>query len=216
MQYAYLLSLIDADLERLRMARQLLLTSQTLKQRPGTKAVRLGTRVPRLSPEVISDLPLGDKKQRSPRRSRDKAQVFAPVDQGPDVSTPAAEPSNDGSNPVTSTVSPAAEETISPQKLWEQTPSSGEQSAPDEKADPPSPQSKRTLRPLLTRRRSAPPQTALNTPAPARPVFVTAEQIRREHSRKQTELDPEGAEFNSAPVPLTAELLTQRWISELR
>ncbi len=215
MRYLYLLSLIDADLERLGMARKLLLTFQTPKRRTIEKVVRLRTSVPGSRTKVISAPALRTKKQRTLRRGRDQVQVLAPVDQEMRVSTFAPEPSNETSSPVAVRASSELEETISPESVGADT-VFREQGAPYEKADPPSPQRKLTLRPLPARRRSTPPQTALNTPAPARPVFVTAEQIRREQVQKQTGLEAERVGFNLAAVPLTAELLTQRWISELR
>ena len=214
MRYAYLLSLINADLERLRMARQLLTTSQTLPRRLGIKAVRSEARSPRQKTEVVSSVFVGAERQHSSRLRYDKATGFAPVDQGMTVSIRASESSNDVSSSVAVSVFSAIEEMISREEVREQTPPPEVQSPPGENAGLPLPQSKLTISGSKPVRRSlALSRTALNHPAPARPVFIPAEQIREEQLRKQGEhgLKRLGANL-AAGVPLTAEVLTQRWI----
>ena len=216
MRYAYLLSLIDADLERLRMARQLLLTSATLQQRPGKKTVRLTTPVTGQRTGAISALPLGAKKQHPSRPRRDKARVFVPVYQGIPVRSPVSEASHHASSVVAGSVS-SSEETIFRQELREQAPCSGGQSNSDEKAGLPlQPRKLMTFRPPPVARTPALPRTALSNPALVRPVFIPAEQVRQEQLQKQggRDLDGTGSNF-TAGIPLTAELLTKRWIQDL-
>lgn len=215
MRYAYLLSLIDADLERLRMARQLLTTSQILPRRPGTKTMRRKTRAPRRKTEVVSAVSLGAaKEQSSTRRHKKTTIVFALVGQEMTVRIPASEASNELLSVVSVSVSSAMEKTISRQEVGGQILSSEAQSSPSANTRLPLPQSELTMlgskpvrQPLVLSR------TALNNPVPARPVFIPAEQIRQEQLRKQGKrrLERIGLQLG-AGVPLTAELLTQRWI----
>ena len=72
-----------------------------------------------------------------------------------------------------------------------------------------------TRRKVTTRKPSGPAvPRALGGMVSAAPVFIPAAQIRQERSQKMQESD---AKFDSSEssVPLTAELLTQRWVQGL-
>jgi hypothetical protein len=57
---------------------------------------------------------------------------------------------------------------------------------------------------------------ALGGMVSAAPVFIPAEQIRQERAQKVTKSGTEGdGSGSSAAVPLTAEMLTQRWVQGL-
>jgi hypothetical protein len=78
----------------------------------------------------------------------------------------------------------------------------------------------RTRIPQPTKKRVAPLKSPAKTNAlalggtiPKGPIVVSAQQIRIEHSLKQQEATVRLASFPSSnAIPLTAELLTQRWI----
>jgi hypothetical protein len=216
MQYAYILSLIDADLERLRMARQLLMASQTLSRKPVNKVVRSSVRTTKRLPEKrnggVAAVVSGVKKQQ-PAKGRSKADMLAPEDHETTILT------LDFGSPKDvpgfgAAVGPTVEQTIFQEEGQHRTPTAEEQTALGERAGTLLLQRKLEIRRLTPAKQPlALPRTALNNPAPARPVFIPAEQIRQEHMRKQEELKVETAGFSmAAAVPLTAELLTQRWI----
>ena len=75
-----------------------------------------------------------------------------------------------------------------------------------------------TRRKVTTRSKPSGPVVplALGGMVSAAPVFIPASQIRQERSQKWQELDAKfDSSESSAAVPLTAELLTQRWVQGL-
>jgi hypothetical protein len=73
-------------------------------------------------------------------------------------------------------------------------------------------------RKVTTRSKSSGPAVprALGGMVSAAPVFIPAAQIRQERSQKMQEADAKfDSSESSAAVPLTAELLTQRWVQGL-
>jgi hypothetical protein len=75
-----------------------------------------------------------------------------------------------------------------------------------------------TRRKVTTRSKPSGPAVprALGGMVSAAPVFIPAAQIRQEHSQKSQELDAKfDSSESSTAVPLTAELLTQRWVQGL-
>jgi hypothetical protein len=75
-----------------------------------------------------------------------------------------------------------------------------------------------TRRKVTTRSKSSGPAVprALGGMVSAAPVFIPAAQIRQERSQKMQESDAKfDSSESSAAVPLTAELLTQRWVQGL-
>lgn len=212
MQYAYILSLIDADLERLRMARQLLIASQTLVQNAAAERVRPSTRVPGHRKDLIPPLSPDFRKQRPAKHHQDKAEGSAPIAESAAVIAPYIAPPVEPLSPIAAGSSSDLAETLSQLEVRERTSSEVEQIRESERRSKPRPQESLTTRRLTPQRPVAVPRTALNSPAPGQPVFIPAEQIRQEQQRRQDEMQRSGVD-SSANVPLTAELLAQRWIA---
>lgn len=74
---------------------------------------------------------------------------------------------------------------------------------------------RRTLK--VSRKLTIAPATALSGPVPRGPVFVSAEQMRREQTRKQQLEQEDGRALKvAAPSAPTAELLMQKWLPAQR
>jgi hypothetical protein len=215
MQYAHILALIDAELERLKEVRLLLATFDTPPKRTQKRAP---------NPSVCSKTLRTAERQKptAPTLQIDKHEAFrrkktTPVTQ---LKKPAV------SNAVGARFAKAAPFAASESALGlddqirqeqpqgERTPVL-EETAISQMATIPPVVRVRTLRKrrALSKLSVTPLATPLGGPVPTEPIFIPADLLRQKQSRSQQESVTEhGASGPPAVVPLTAELLTQRWI----
>jgi hypothetical protein len=229
MQYTHILRLIDADLDRLTKARQILATLDTAqttiqKRVPRTtvnpKALRTAGRQ-RSSASALQTgrQEISRRKQATPAPTVQKPsvanhvinqvinQAAAPLAMVPEIaasqSTPVPDPQIRANEPqelrAREESRSAFRETAAPQLVGR---------APT-----------RRMRRAPNKPSSKPLERALGAPVSAAPIFIPAVQIYQElqeRSQRHAESASEGsASGSTAPVPLTAELLARRWVQGL-
>ncbi len=216
MDYAHIVALIDADLDRLSQVRQLLISSGLLS--PETKH-RGSARPSQVESNARNErgrvAPVPGSRPRRQSRIGPAAETTRPIPQEQilvnvaaapvDVKTFDRLPSYSGSIPDGQLVYEEVREHRT--EL--------EQEASYQKAIGPGVETghKRVRRARLSKPGPAASSSALRGRLPVGPVFIPAQQIRLEQSQKQQSLALEHNSFGpQATVPLTAELLTQRWM----
>ena len=211
MQYVHILNLIDVYLDRLTKARQLLLPLDGLPTSAPKRAIQPAARK-KTRPKAGSEKPATASLQISPRQSKKKANSTSiePVAGKPPVIRRAKTP-----DPVLAP--PLILNQLFSQQLegTHQEPVvqrvSSATSAPRVGKAP-------TQRNRSNRNR-APVAVALSGSVSAAPVFIPAEQIRQDRSQrgaasgtKHEVGGPAGSTAAVPAAPLTAELLTRRWL----
>jgi hypothetical protein len=218
MQYAHILALIDADLERLKKARLLLTTADTLpkgtqKRAPNppvrSKTLRTAVRQKPAAPALqIDEHEVSQHKKARPARRLKKPAV-----------------SSLGAARLANAPEPAASESalVPDDQIRQEQPQGQRAQVVEESvfgkitAIPPvarvqTQRKRRAVSKLSVTR----PTTPLGGLVPTEPIFIPAELIRQKQSQSRLESVMErGASGPPAIVPLTAELLTQRWIQSL-
>jgi hypothetical protein len=209
MQYVHILNLIDDNLDRLTKARQLLLPLDGLPTNAPKRAIQPAARE-KTRPKAGSEKPATPSLQNSPRQSKKKANSTSiePVAGKPPVIR-----RNKTPGPV---LAP-------PLILFSQEQLEGTQQEPvvqsaSSAISVPTVGKAPTQRNRGNRNR-APVAAALSGSVSAAPVFIPAEQIRQERSQREaasgTKHEGGGPDGSTAAVPvapLTAELLTRRWL----
>ena len=214
MQYVHILALIDAELKRLKEVRLLLTTLD---------APLKGTQKRATNPPVRSKTLRAAEKQKptTPAFQIDKHEVShrkktAPAKRlkKPAVSNPTAARFAKAS-PAVSESALVLDNQIRQEQPQGQRAPAVEERVLSQVATIPSVARVRTHRKRQARRKLSvmPLATPLGGPVPTEPIFISAELIRQKQSRSRQESVMErGAGGPPAVVPLTAELLTQRWI----
>ena len=216
MQYVHILALIDADLERLKKVRQLLTTLNTPPK---------GTQKRARNPPVRSKTLRTAERQKpaAPALQIDEHEVSQRKKATPAMRLKKPAVSNLGAASLAKAPAPAASESalVLDDQIRQEHPQ-GQRAAlvVEESAFgriAPIPLVARVQRERKRRALSKPSATPLATPlggvVPTGPIFIPADQIRQKQSQSRQESVMErGASGPSAIVPLTAELLTRRWI----
>ncbi len=218
MQYAHILALIDADLERLKKARLVLTTLETppkgtQKRAPNppvrSKALRTAVRQRPAAPALqIVEHEVSQRKKTRPIRRLKK----------PAVSIPGAARLASAPEPAALESALVLDDQIRQEQPQGQRAQVGDESAFGQIAT--TPVVVRVQKQRKRRTLSKPSVTPLATPlggvVPTGPIFIPAELIRQKRSQSRQESVMErSASGPPATVPLTAELLTQRWIQGL-
>ena len=219
MQYAHILALIDADLERLKKVRLLLTTLDTppkeTQKRARNPPVRAKTlRTAERQKPAAPALQIDDRGVSQRKNARPAMKLKKPV------------VGNLGAASLAKAPAPAASKSalILDDQIRQEHPQGQraaqvvEESAFGQLA--PIPLVARV--PTQRKRRAVsklsvtPLATPLGGLVPTGPIFIPADQIRQKQSQSRQESVMErGASSPSAIVPLTAELLTRRWIRSL-
>jgi hypothetical protein len=223
MQHTYILSLIDAHLDRLIKARQILATLDTARARPQPPAPRSLAPRSLAVPKALKTA--GRKIPSSGSALQAERQEISPRKKAT-TATMAQTPSE--SNRAAAALAQVPENTVlKPASVADaQIRLDGHQGQAARKA---SKSADRETAPHLvvkvqTRRRrlvpkslsSEPPARALGGSVPAAPIFIPAGQVFQERLQRQVESASEGIPSGStASVPLTAELLARRWVQGL-
>jgi hypothetical protein len=215
MQYVHILALIDAELERLKEVRLLLSTLDTppkgtQKRAPNppvrSKTLRTAERQKPTTPALqIDKHEVSQRKKTTPAMRLKK----------PAVSNPTAALFAKASPTAVSESALVLDDQIRQEQPQGQRAPAVEESVRSQMATIPSVARVRTHRKRQARRKLSvmPLATPLGGPVPTEPIFISAELIRQKQSRSRQESVMErGAGGPPAVVPLTAELLTQRWI----
>jgi hypothetical protein len=204
MQYVHILALIDADLERLKKVRLLLTTLDT-----PPKGTQKRARYPPVRSKTLrTEHEVSQRKNARPAMRLKKPAV-----------------SNLGAASLAKAPAPAASESalVLDDQIRQEHPQGQRAQVVEESAFgqiAPSPlvarvQTQRKRR-ALSKLSVTPLATPLGGLVPTGPIFIPADQIRQKQSQSRQESVMErGASGPSAIVPLTAELLTQRWIRSL-
>jgi hypothetical protein len=215
MRYAHILSLIDADLERLKKARILLTTPDTPPK---------GTQKRAPNPPVRSKTLSAAERQKpaAPALQIDVHEVSQSNKARPSIRLKKPAVSNPGAAPLAKAPAPAASESVlvlddqirQEQPQGQRAQVVGESAVGQIAAIPLAarvqPQRKRRA---LSKPPVTPPATPLGGVVPTGPIFIPAEQIRQKQSQSRQEPEMEGGSSGPpATVPLTAELLKLRWI----
>jgi hypothetical protein len=216
MQYVHILALIDADLERLKKVRLLLTTLDTPQK---------GTQERARNPPVRSKT-LRTAERQKPAASAlqiDEHEVSQRKNARPAMKLKKPAVSNLGAASLVKAPAPTASESAlvlddqirqeHPQR--QRAPQVVEESAFGQLAPIPRVAKGQTQRKrrALSKLSVTPLATPLGGPVPTGPIFIPAELIRQKQSQSRQESVMErGASGPSAIVPLTAELLTRRWI----
>ena len=212
MQYVHILNLIDDNLDRLTKARQLLLPLDGLPTSAPKRAIQPATRK-KTRPKAGSEKPATASPQVSPRQSKKKADSTSiePVAGKPPVIRRNKTPGPVLAPPLMLNQLFSQEQLEGPHQEPVVQRVSSASSVPTVGKAP-------TQRNRSNRNR-APVAVALSGSVPAAPVFIPAEQIRRERSQREaasgTNHEGGGPDGSTAAVPvapLTAELLTRRWL----
>lgn len=210
MRYAHILALIDADLDLLQTARQLLAPPQISPNEARTRVPRpsrrskLASVAKKLRP--VDSPSMAERKDPIPRRKN--APVNAPF-------ALSATPFTQAATPVSSKTAPAPDQPSVPEPRSQETGLIAEESASNPPGAVPH---KPIVRPQRGRMLPLQPSvspipTALRALVPVRPVFIPVEQIQKEQSEKDRDAGIErsrNAEIST--VPLTAESLAESWI----
>ena len=218
MQYAHILALIDADLENLKKVRLLLTTFDTppkgtQKRAPnppvGSKTLRTAERQKPPAPALhIAEHEVSQRKKARPA-TRLKKPAVSNLGTARLAKAPA---------PAASESSPVLDDQIRQEQSQGQRTQVVEESVFGQIATIPlvaRVQTQRKRR-ALSKLSVTPPATPLGGPVPTGPIFIPVELIRQKQSQSRRESVMEcGASGPPATVPLTAELLTQRWIQSL-
>ena len=218
MQYAHILALIDADLERLKKARLLLTTDDTprkgtQKRAPNppvrSKTLRTAARQKPTAPVLqIDEHEVLQRKQATPVRKLKKTALRNPgavrLANAPELA--------------------ASQSALVPDaQIRQEQPQGQRAQVVDEHAFGQIAaiplvarvQTQRKRR-ALSKLPAAPPATPLGGLVPTGPIFIPAELIRQKQSQsRQESVIEHGASGPPAIAPLTAELLTRRWIRSL-
>jgi hypothetical protein len=218
MQYVHILALIDAELKHLEKLRLLLTTlgtplKGTQKRAPHppvrSKTLRTAERQKPAAPALQID-----ENEVSPRKKARPAMRL----KKPAVSNPGAARLAQAPAPAASESAPVLDDQTRQEQPQEQRAQVVVESAFDQIATTPlvaRVQTQRKRR-ALSKLSVTPPATPLGGLVPTRPIFIPAELIRQKQSQSRQESVMErGASGPPATVPLTAELLTQRWIRSL-
>ena len=212
MQYVHILNLIDDNLDRLTKARQLLLPLDGLPTSAPKRAIQPATRK-KTRPKAGSEKPATASPQVSPRQSKKKADSTSiePVAGKPPVIRRNKTPGPVLATPLIQNQLFSQEQLESPHQEPVVQRVSSATSVPTVGKAP-------TQRNRSNRNR-APVAVALSGSVPAAPVFIPAEQIRQERSRREAASGtnhegggPAGSTAAVPAAPLTAELLTRRWL----
>lgn len=215
MQYVHILALIDAELERLKEVRLLLTTLDTPLK---------GTQKRASNPPVRSKTLRTAEKQKptAPALQIDKHEVSqrkktAPAMRlkKPALSNPSAARLAKAPPSAVSESALALDDQIRQEQPQGQRAPVVEESAFSQMATIPPVARVRTRRKrrALSKLSVTPLATPLGGPVPTEPIFIPAELIHPKQSRnRQESVTERGAAGPPAAVPLTAELLTQRWI----
>jgi hypothetical protein len=215
MRYAHILALIDTDLERLKKARLLLTTPDTplkgtQKRAPNppgrSKTLRTVIRQEPASPALqFDEHEVSQRKKARPVRTLKK----------PAVGKPAAARLAGAPEPPASESAPVLDDQIRTEQRLGQRPQVVDESAFGPIATIPlvaRVQTQRKRR-ALSKLSVTPLPTPLGGLVPTGPIFIPAGLIRQKQSQSQQDPVMEhGASNPPAIVPLTAELLKQRWI----
>lgn len=202
MRYTHILDLIDADLDRLQMARELLTTSSAFR---GSGAPRFAGRI--IIDEILNESSLATNFKSPERKSarryseRDKLPIAAVVASLPVAldelasAEHAPAPSKRGDaglqQPRAKQVAEVRHESISAR---------AERSTPKRRS-------------MKSKLNVASSTTALGGAVPAGPVFIPVEKVRQEQATKEREQSRSLNSSRSAEeVPFTAESLAQRWL----
>jgi hypothetical protein len=219
MQYVHILALIDADLERLKKVRLLLTTLDTPPKGTQKRA--------RNPPVRLKTLRTAERqKPAAPAFQIDEHEVSQRKNARPTMRLKKPAVSNLGAASLAKAPAPAASESalVLDDQIRQEHPQVQraaqvvEESAFGQLAPIPLVARAQTRR--KRRALSKPSVTPLATPlgglVPTGPIFIPAELIRQKQSQSRQESVMEGgASGPSAIVPLTAELLTRRWIRSL-
>ena len=212
MQYVHILNLIDDNLDRLTKARQLLLPLDGLPTSAPKRAIQPATRK-KTRPKAGSEKPATASPQISTRQSKKKADSTSiePVAGKPPVIRRNKTPGPVLATPLIQNQLFSQEQLESPHQEPVVQRVSSATSAPRVGKAP-------TQRNRSNRNR-APVAVALSGSVSAAPVFIPAEQIRQERSQREAASGtnhevggPAGSTAAVAAAPLTAELLTRRWL----
>ena len=219
MQYIHILALIDAELERLKKVRLLLTTLDTPSK---------GTQKRARNPPVRSKTLRTAERQKpaAPAFQIDEHEVSQRKNARPAMRLKKPAVSNLGAASLAKAPAPAASESalVLDDQIRQEHPQGQraaqvvEESAFGQLA--PIPLAARVptqrKRRALSKLSVTPPATPLGGLVPTGPIFIPADQIRQKQSQSRQESVMErGASGPSAIVPLTAELLTRRWIRSL-
>jgi len=219
MQYVHILALIDAELERLKKVRLLLTTLDTPPK---------GTQKRARNPPVRSKTLRTAERQKpaAPAFQIDEHEVSQRKNARPAVRSKKPAVSNLGLASLAKAPAPAASESalVLNDQIRQEYPQGQraaqvvEESAFGQLAPIPlvaRVPTKRKRR-ALSKLSVTPLATPLGGLVPTGPIFIPADQIRQKQSQSRQESVMErGASSPSAIVPLTAELLTRRWIRSL-
>src|SRR5580698_714328 len=212
MQYVHILNLIDDNLDRLTKARQLLLPLDGLPTSAPKRAIQPAARK-KTRPKAGSKKPARASPQISPRQSKKKA------------NSTSIEPVT-GEPPVirrNKTPGPVLAPPLILNQLFSQEQLEGTHQEPvvqrvSSATSVPTVGKAPTQRNRSNRNR-APVAGALSGSVSAAPVFIPAEQIRQERSKREAASGmkhevggPAGSTAAVLVAPLTAELLTRRWL----
>jgi hypothetical protein len=219
MQYTYILSLIDAHLDRLTKAREILATLDTSQEttpqpvpRPAADSKALRTPGGRSS----SALETGSHAI-SPRKKAAPATMV----QKPSASNRASAPLAKVSETAALESAPVADaqnrlDEDQRQETRKTTKSPIRETATSHLVDK-LPTKRKRLAP--NKPSSTPLARALGGPVPAAPIFIPAGQVSQEFQERSQRHPEPGAEGSlsgsAAPVTLTAELLARRWVQGL-
>jgi hypothetical protein len=212
MQYVHILNLIDVYLDRLTKARQILLALDGLPTSAPKRAIQPAARK-KTRPKAGSEEPATASLQISPRQSKKKANSTS-------IESVASKPPGIRRNKTRDPV-------LAPPHILNQLFSQEQLESPHQE---PVVQRVRSAISVPTfgkaptqrnrsKRNRAPVAVALSGSVSAASVFIPAEQIRQERSQREAasgtnhEGGGPGGSTAAAPVaPLTAELLTRRWL----
>lgn len=219
MQYVHILALIDAELERLKKVRLLLTTLDTPPK---------GTQKRARNPPVRSKTLRTAERQKpaAPAFQIDEHEVSQRKNARPAMRLKKPAVSNPGVANLAKAPAPAASESalVLDDQIRQEHPHGQraaqvvEESAFGQLAPIPLVARVPTQRKrrALSKLSVTPLATPLGGLVPTGPIFIPADQIRQKQSQSRQESVMErGASGPSAIVPLTAELLTRRWIRSL-
>jgi hypothetical protein len=218
MQYVHILALIDAELERLKEVRLLLTTLTTLdtslkrtQKRASNPPIRSKTLKTAERQKPTAPTLQIDKHEVSQRKKTTPATRLKKLA----VSNPSGARFAKAPPPAASESALVLDDEIRQEEPQRQRAPAVEESALSQMATVPPVVKVRTHRKrrALSKLSVTPLATPLGGPVPMGPIFIPAEQIRQKQSRsRQGSVTERGAGGPPAVVPLTAELLTQRWI----
>jgi hypothetical protein len=212
MQYVHILNLIDDNLDRLTKARQLLLPLDGLPTSAPERAMQPAARK-KTRPKAGSEKPATASLPISPRQSKNKASstsIESVARKSPVIRR------NKTPNPVLAPP-PTLNQLFSQEQLEETHQEPVVQRISSAIRVPTV--GKTPTQQNRSKRHRTPVAVALSGSVSATPVFIPAEQIRRERSQREAasgtkheDGEPAGSSAAAPVAPLTAELLTRRWL----